>query len=186
LLFYPDSHLVQEPFDWFCQTAPQDQDQKSFHFTIWSCHYDIDHSGDPLYNIPVFLKDESMEEFLQTLQFVPPYKILNGRRRTTLRQYWYLKGVYFICENGMVIYIGMSQSCVYKALYRHFESWDDPRIKRQTYTDDPFRYQVAIIPSDDATQLEKEMIRLFKPRDNREFYEQDIPVPVIEEVDIPF
>ena len=115
----------------------------------------------------------STPDLVQQFQFVTPYRVSEGKIRTTLRYFRLLKGVYMIKEGESIIYVGMSGHCVYKALYRHFERWNDPRIERQVYLNDLDKYQVAIIASDNFSQLEKDLIRHLHPRDNREYYETD-------------
>ena len=105
------------------------------------------------------------------------------------------KGVYFIKENGRLVYIGMSQSCIYKALYRHFQRWNTYQ-KVVTYKDllSINEYEVAVFMTDehDIPSLEKDLIIINNPRDNSlkyEAYTRDIDYGSIKRytyVDNPF
>lgn len=46
-------------------------------------------------------------------------------------------GVYFIKENGVIVYIGFSGTCLYSTLYRHFQQWIDNRNKYQIINSSP-------------------------------------------------
>ena len=97
-------------------------------------------------------------------------------RVTSLRHFRGYKGVYLICEHNVLVYVGMSNYSVNKALYRHFQRWTDRRQYRVTYNADTGNYFVAILPvgkTDDAGVLERLLIKALNPRDNREKYEYD-------------
>ena len=95
-------------------------------------------------------------------------------------------GAYFIFENEVLIYIGYSGSDLKKALYRHFQVWNDhrnswidpsfyPPYDRPTYVDllKINNYTVsAIITQEklDGWELEKHYIKEYLPRDNKEKY----------------
>jgi excinuclease UvrABC nuclease subunit len=104
------------------------------------------------------------------LRFAPPYK-KNGK---TAFPEATRPGVYLIKENGKLVYIGMSQSNVYKALYRHFQTWNDRRSERVTYVDRMNRldYTVRIVYATpaQAARLEMALIIKHKPRDNENKY----------------
>ena len=114
-----------------------------------------------------------LESIFEQLHFTIPYRIIKGCNKTTLRHFRLQKGVYFIKEGPEIVYVGMSQSCVYKALYRHFERWNDWRISRQVYLEQHHHYSVAIYPCEDSLRMEREFIKWLTPRDNRELYEWD-------------
>lgn len=100
-------------------------------------------------------------------QFRPPYK-KNGR--TSYPQAG-KAGVYIIKKNGVVVYVGMSQSNVYKTLYRHFQSWSDPTQKRVTYQSqltnrNKFLVRVIYTTPAQALRLEKYLIIKLKPKHN--------------------
>ena len=73
-----------------------------------------------------------LESIFEQLHFTIPYRIIKGCNKTTLRHFRLQKGVYFIKEGPEIVYVGMSQSCVYKALYRHFERWNGGYPGRST------------------------------------------------------
>jgi len=95
-------------------------------------------------------------------------------------------GIYLIREKSSkeIIYIGMSKSNAYKALYRHFQVWND-RQYRVVYQDrDKYEVRVILISYQEAIILERKLIKKYKPRDNREFYEykeENTMVPEMEE-----
>lgn len=91
-------------------------------------------------------------------------------------------GVYLIKENGKIVYVGMSQSCVVEAMYRHFYHWNTTRNfqYRVTYFDrmslHNYTVQIMFTNKDEAPKLEQSLILLMQPRDNRERYEELIPL----------
>lgn len=99
-----------------------------------------------------------------------PYK---GGRTTKLRWFKHT-GVYLIREKitKEIVYVGMSKSCLYKAMYRHFQSWNDNRQHRVTYNNRP-GYEVRLICIDKSKTVyyERRLIRYINPRDNTELYE---------------
>lgn len=135
-------------------------------------------------------------------EFVAPYtgKCKKYRRRTIRKRSE--KGVYIIKENGIIVYVGMSQSCVTEALYRHFYRYNDTHRKPRTYynIDNGNTYSVCILYStaDDAPKLERGLILGINPRDNRERFqsyldalsvaniENALPVETEEIIDLPF
>lgn len=70
-----------------------------------------------------------------------PYE--NGR--STKRNCFGKPGIYFVreVETKEVVYIGMSQSNCWKALYRHFQQWSD-RVSRVVYQNRE-RYEIRVI-----------------------------------------
>ena len=116
-----------------------------------------------------------------TQKFVPPFgETLPQGRERLLKAYNKKCGVYFIKENGVIVYIGMSTHCVVKALYRHFYSWQDcyrgmGREYRTTYAHllETNNYEATIIETaeEQTHDLEKTLIIGLNPRDNREKYE---------------
>lgn len=113
---------------------------------------------------------------IENIEFAVAY---NGKW-CSLKNKYKKKGVYLIKENGVLVYIGMSGSCVKKALYRHFQIWNDRRweyypsehqYERVVYDRNEYKYEVAIIESEDAANLEKKLILKYNPRDNaRKYY----------------
>jgi len=84
-------------------------------------------------------------------------------------------GVYVIFENRRRVYVGMSQTDLYKTITRHFQAWDDPRQYRVTYRDqiEANDYHVAVIfaTPKQAEALEKALVLKYNPRDNEVKYE---------------
>ena len=75
-------------------------------------------------------------------------------------------GVYFVKDNkDTIVYVGYSESNLYKTIYRHFQSWNDKTQRRATF---PKSYKVRIIFTTPkrAALLEKYLISKFKPKDN--------------------
>lgn len=54
----------------------------------------------------------------------------NGKTRFNIRN---VPGVYLIYKNSELVYVGFSASDVYKALYRHLQSWNDKHQQRITF-----------------------------------------------------
>lgn len=83
-------------------------------------------------------------------------------------------GVYFIEENGQIVYIGHSTYNLYKTITRHFQTWQ-PTQYRATYTPGANRYRVKAILTtpNEAANLEARLIKQHKPRDNRNSLEFD-------------
>lgn len=93
-----------------------------------------------------------------------------NKDKTTKRFAYRKPGIYFIREKStkLIVYIGMSKVCVYKACYRHFEEWNDYREKRIVYYNRK-NYEIRTIiceNPEDAVIFEKRLIIFFKPRDN--------------------
>lgn len=114
------------------------------------------------------------------LSFVPAYlsKSKCGIRGT--KEVRRKTGVYFIKEDGELIYIGMSKSCVYNALYRHFQHWvahDRTRHKHKRLTYKHWlkkhKYEVAIVylEKEIVDHVERFNIGTYRPRDNKWKYD---------------
>jgi excinuclease UvrABC nuclease subunit len=82
-------------------------------------------------------------------------------------------GVYLIRHKSTkeILYIGMSGSNCYKALYRHFQKWTD-KVQRVTYSPaDDVEVRVCICKTADlAANLERRLIKDLSPKENHEFY----------------
>jgi hypothetical protein len=125
----------------------------------------------------IFLRDLDKEEFRKP--YLGQKTNFSGNKK--------IAGVYFIKENGVIVYIGMSAKCLYDTLYRHFQKWTDnrngymiqysnPPYPRVTYQ--PFLqehdYEIFYFPcigGKEAHELEKAYIRHYQPRDNKEKYQ---------------
>lgn len=102
---------------------------------------------------------------MKRTRYSPPYR--DGKTLFPDRKQ---PGVYLIRVGGELRYVGHSKTDVYKALYRHFQAWNDrsrsqPRV---TYTK---RHQpsVRVIytgTAKRAAELERALILKHQPRDN--------------------
>ena len=80
-------------------------------------------------------------------------------------------GVYLIYRDNTLLYVGYSGSDVYKAMYRHFQKWQDKKQIRITYN--PETVKVRVIYCNNATtasRLETALIINKKPKDNPQQY----------------
>jgi hypothetical protein len=91
-----------------------------------------------------------------------PYK--NGRPFYTAKK----SGVYLIFRNATLRYVGYSGYNVYKTLYRHFQSWNDPNQIRSVYspTDQQIKVRVIYCNNSKAKKLENALIIKYQPIDN--------------------
>lgn len=92
-----------------------------------------------------------------------PY--INGRPRFTAKS----PGVYVIMKRGRPYYVGFSGSNVYKTMYRHFQSWNDPRQVRVVYSKNSPDITARVIYTNTARQaanLERALIIKYSPKDN--------------------
>lgn len=99
-------------------------------------------------------------------RYLSPYT-RNGRTTFPARQ---RPGVYVIRKAGKLRYIGYSGSDVYKAMYRHFQVWNDrsrpePRVVYRNLADVSVRV-IYTNTSAQAARLERALIVRFAPPDN--------------------
>ena len=80
-------------------------------------------------------------------------------------------GVYMIYKNARLVYVGYSSSSVYKALYRHFQQWNDKNQVRVTYNPTEVKVRVIYCTPSQADKLEKALIIKYKPKDNPQQYD---------------
>lgn len=97
-------------------------------------------------------------------RFAAPYK-KNGRTNFPEQN---CPGIYIIKKDGQIRYIGYSASSVYKALYRHFQEWNDQRGERVTYKRlAGITVRVVYCKSGAyAAKLERALIIKYRPVDN--------------------
>lgn len=101
-------------------------------------------------------------------EFLPPY--IDGK--TTFRDAVNKAGVYLIKNSAKeIVYVGYSRNNLYRTLYRHFQKWDDSQQPRVTYSKHGYTVRVIITTPDQATRLEKYLIKKMKPRDNSVEYD---------------
>jgi excinuclease UvrABC nuclease subunit len=97
----------------------------------------------------------------------PPY---NADGKTNFRYTSGKPGVYVILREGEIVYIGHSKSDVYKTLYRHFQSWNDPTQVRVTFNKQlkrrKFICRVVLCTPMQAERLERALILKHKPKYN--------------------
>lgn len=106
------------------------------------------------------------------MNFVEPFinRETSRRKRTinSLRR----KGIYIIKEDDIIVYIGMSQSCLVEALYRHFYPYNDSARRPRHYYDvsNGKDYKIFTIETNiqDAPKLERGLVIGMNPRDNRD------------------
>ncbi|MFA5933651.1 MAG: hypothetical protein WC795_00295 [Candidatus Paceibacterota bacterium] len=179
--------------------VPKESLKKSLvHFTKQIAKYPLGCTINQLYD---FWEKDSMRDPSMFLQFQTPYEMKeNIKRACTYRRfdYRYRSGVYLIRENGVVVYVGMSTSNLYQVLYNHFTPYPSDRAGlhyrvEYSQTLNIHSYDVAIIDipginkSDGkitelstgeirakVSDLEKRLIAIYKPRDNR----RDVPLDV--------
>jgi hypothetical protein len=141
---------------------------------------------------------------INILEFVPLFTQAPGklRRKRNLGGFRKQAGVYIIREKDVVVYVGMSVSCVVEALYRHFYEWNDHKNNHVTYVagaGNDWTATLFVTTKDEAPKIEKGLIYALRPRDNREKYETlereyeqppepDYPVGngPVDDIDLPF
>lgn len=110
--------------------------------------------------------------------FISPFSgMFNKRYRNRVLKARGKTGVYLIKENDKIVYIGMSQSCVCEALYRHFYDYADKgHHSRHIYDvdDEEKEYKVHILElaPEDAPRVEAALIACLNPRDNKVKWER--------------
>lgn len=98
-------------------------------------------------------------------RFLPPY-YPDGATRFPLRN---RPGVYLIRDASGVVYVGSSRVDTYKALYRHFQAWNDASRDRPRVVYDPEAVTVRVLYTSTPAQalaLERALIVRLRPRDN--------------------
>ena len=111
------------------------------------------------------------------MEITPYFRPYIAPRKTRLKaQIAGRSGVYLIyrvkrSKNGAtarkLVYIGHSTTNLYKTLYRHYQSWDDPTQTRVTYSQTGnTEVRIIFAPPALAQKLEKYLIVKQKPTDN--------------------
>lgn len=145
---------------------------------------------------------------MKRTKLLAPYKA-DGSTTFPARQ---KRGVYLIYRVPLfgepkLLYVGFSGVDVYKALYRHFQAWNDrqarigQRDERVTFNP-PGSYRVRVIyprTKAEAAELERALIVKHQPPDNPdklELYEltragkaiaaQSETAPLVEDIEMPF
>jgi hypothetical protein len=122
---------------------------------------------------------------MRASKFRPPYE---RPRKTTFIDHRWKPGVYLICEDGVLVYVGYAGKCLYRTLYRHFQHWTHKNYASNKVAPPPYRvsyrnlmdvrtYVVRLIhcSQKQAARLEKMLILKYNPRDNRMKYERHKP-----------
>ena len=87
-------------------------------------------------------------------------------------------GAYLIYKAGKLRYVGMSQSNVYKTMYRHFQSWEDSRQVRVTYKNlKEISCRVIYCSPTNAAKIERALIVKYRPKDNPDKLQNYILTP---------
>jgi len=104
---------------------------------------------------------------MQKSRFYKPYK--NGRCVFPKRG---RSGVYLIKLKGEIVYVGSSGTDLYKAMYRHLQTWET-YLPVVTYVDKlpDITVRVVYCTPKQATALEIMLIRKYQPKDNTAKYE---------------
>lgn len=90
-----------------------------------------------------------------------PYLNDKAQIPTTLKS-----GVYLIKnKDNKIVYIGFSNSQLYKTILRHFQKWEDKQY-RATYERATHKIRVIICSPSKAADLEVFLINKFNPSDN--------------------
>jgi len=113
---------------------------------------------------------------LKVSKFYPVYIKNKLNSRLGLLQSKKQKGVYILKKNNEIVYVGYSGSNLYKTLTRHFQSWEDRKQTRITYSkSENIKARVILTTTaQQAAKLEKALILKYKPTDNPNKYEQYI------------
>ena len=104
----------------------------------------------------------------------PTYGEKYGRTSEAFRKLRNKRGVYRIFENKRLVYVGSSNSDIYKTILRKFQMWNDKRQSggRLYYNakENEYKVEAFIMPYASADKLldtEYHYIQKSKPRDNK-------------------
>lgn len=104
-------------------------------------------------------------------RFSPPYKAPGKTNFPGIRG---KSGVYLIKENGKLVYVGYSETNLYRTMYRHFESWTHKSQEVITYASkmsrNKYTVRVVLCGPKKAAQLERSLIIKHRPKDNANKY----------------
>ncbi len=109
---------------------------------------------------------------MKKIRFVRPY-LPTGKTRFPERN---KSGVYLISENSKVVYVGFSESDLYKTMYRHFQVWNHTGQFVVSYADflktKEYKVRIVYCTAKQAAELEKALILKHRPRDNWNKYSE--------------
>ena len=104
----------------------------------------------------------------------PQYGEQYGKTSEAFKKLRNKRGVYRIFENRKLVYVGSSNSDIYKTILRKFQMWNDKRQSGgRLYYDakkKEYKVEVFIMPNASANKLldtEHHFIQKSKPRDNK-------------------
>ena len=105
---------------------------------------------------------------MKRTKYFKPYTEKSGKSYCTLTaSQGAAPGVYIIRKGERSVYVGYSASNVYKTMYRHFQTWNDPTQRRVTYKQlSDVTCRVIFTTPKRAAVLEEALILKLKPRDN--------------------
>jgi hypothetical protein len=97
-------------------------------------------------------------------RWIEPY---TPQGKTNFRWTYGKTGAYLIKskKTNKILYVGYSGYNLYRTLYRHFQSWDDPSQHRATYGKNSTKVQIILSPASQAHRLEMELVKKYNPRD---------------------
>ena len=115
--------------------------------------------------------DNNIGSIGEDSDYFKPYRA-RGQVASKLGRAFGKTGIYFIKENGRLIYIGYSGSNLYKTILRHFQTWNDAyqsgRISYKEHLDQKdYTVRIEYMPSEAAKLAECQLINEYKPRDNK-------------------
>lgn len=127
-----------------------------------------------LFNGFSFLGDEIGA--MKVHKFIPVYSRVPSRGKPGRSNIHFAKGksgVYLIKENGKTVYVGQSQTDLYRTAIRHFQEWNDKQQpQRITYKNNleskRYTIRIVLVSPTRAVKLEEGLIKKYRPRDNFE------------------
>lgn len=99
------------------------------------------------------------------------------RNKTNLRPAKARSGVYLVRskpapgQKPKIVYVGMSQTDLYKTISRHFQVWDDPTQQRVTFPQSGYEIRIVFCTPRQAVRLEEALRANHMPSKNI----QDLP-----------
>lgn len=79
-------------------------------------------------------------------------------------------GTYLIKKSGSnkILYVGYSETQLYKTIYRHFQAWNDQAQERTTYDKEGYSVKIFFTTPAKAAKLEQYFIKKYEPQDNKD------------------
>jgi predicted GIY-YIG superfamily endonuclease len=101
---------------------------------------------------------------MKVTRFYSPY--IGSKTRFPARK---RPGVYIIKESDKIVYVGYSSVDVYKALYRHYQVWNDTTQERQTFDRSTTKVRLIYTTANRARLLEAALINKYMPDNNSNY-----------------